>query len=75
MSKITAAQIAAMTKSTADTMAMQEAANTEQNLLAANSARLQIEGAARAEALQTVRDLVKDAKDAVKDQGDAGHKP
>ena len=52
-----------------------DAANASQDAMAVKSMEMQTLAAMRSMMLQTVRDLVKDAKDTVKDQGEAGHKP
>lgn len=56
-------------------IAIMAAANAEQNKMAAASAMFQTMGALRSMMMQALRDLIKDAKDTVKDQGEAGHKP
>ena len=50
-------------------------ANDAQNRMAILSATLQVAALARSMMMQTLRDFIKDAKDTVKDQGEAGHKP
>ena len=50
-------------------------ANDIQNRLAIVSATMQVAALARSMMMQTLRDMIKDAKDTVKDQGEAGHKP
>ena len=50
-------------------------ANEMQNRMAVVSAAMQVAALARSMMMQTLRDFVKDAKDTVKDQGEAGHKP
>jgi hypothetical protein len=50
-------------------------ANEIQNRLAIVSATMQVAALARSMMMQTLRDMIKDAKDTVKDQGEAGHKP
>ncbi len=50
-------------------------ANEAQNRMAILSATMQVAALARSMMMQTLRDFVKDAKDVVKDQGEAGHKP
>ena len=49
--------------------------NDQQEKSALLTATMQARAANRAEMLQMVRDMAKDAKDAVKDVGEAGHKP
>ena len=50
-------------------------ANDVQNQLAMASAANQVAGLVRSMMMQVLRDFIKDAKDTVKDQGEAGHKP
>jgi hypothetical protein len=50
-------------------------ANDVQNKLAMASAANQVAGLVRSMMMQVLRDFIKDAKDTVKDQGEAGHKP
>lgn len=50
-------------------------ANDAQNQMAMLSAAMQTAGLARSMMMQALRDFIKDAKDTVKDQGEAGHKP
>jgi uncharacterized BrkB/YihY/UPF0761 family membrane protein len=50
-------------------------ANEIQNRLAIVSATMQVAALARSMMMQALRDMIKDAKDTVKDQGEAGHKP
>lgn len=52
-----------------------EQLNAQQEKMALMTATMQANAAVRSEMLQMVRDLAKDAKDAVKDVGEAGHKP
>jgi hypothetical protein len=49
--------------------------NDMQNKLAAQSMAMQVAGLQRSMVMQGLRDLIKDAKDTIKDQGEAGHKP
>jgi hypothetical protein len=51
------------------------ATNEAQDRLAQLSMAMQAAAAARSMMMQAIRDFVKDAKDGVKDQGEAGHKP
>ena len=57
------------------TGAAQSDLNAIQDQMAVKSMEMQILAAARSMMVQAVRDLVKDAKDCIKDQGEAGHKP
>ena len=49
--------------------------NDLQNKLAVQSMAMQTAGLQRSMVMQGLRDLIKDAKDTIKDQGEAGHKP
>jgi hypothetical protein len=49
--------------------------NDMQNKLAVQSMAMQVAGLQRSMVMQGLRDLIKDAKDTIKDQGEAGHKP
>ena len=51
------------------------AVNAANDVIAAQSMYYQMLATQRSMLLQAVRDLCKDAKDAIKDQGEAGHKP
>ena len=51
------------------------AMNAIQNQMAIKSMEMQILATSRSMMVQAVRDLCKDAKDTIKDQGEAGHKP
>jgi hypothetical protein len=49
--------------------------NLLQDQLAASSAANQIAAMVRSMMMQALRDFIKDAKDTIKDMGEAGHKP
>ena len=52
-----------------------EELNDQQNKLAVQSMAMQVAGLQRSMVMQGLRDLIKDAKDTIKDQGEAGHEP
>jgi hypothetical protein len=60
---------------TASSIAQMATMNAEQDAMAMASMKFQALAAQRAMVMQCLRDLIKDAKDTVKDQGEAGHKP
>jgi hypothetical protein len=66
--------IAATQDTAGNSIRQMELMNDQQDRMAAVSATMQANAALRAQMLQTVRDITKDAKDAIKDQGEAGHK-
>jgi hypothetical protein len=67
--------LAASGGTTAGTIGTMATMNAEQDAMAMASMKFQALAAQRAMIMQCLRDLIKDAKDCVKDQGEAGHKP